>query len=385
MRRRRLAGVTLAALLSGCNGLGDLGPGGRTATPFGGGAGGSDETGRRAGETAPTAESGTVAPYQPAEGDPLDRPAGILLRNATTRSRYATVVVRDGDRDVSVHSTELDPAATVELPALVAAAGRYRVAVETAGGRRGTTDWRAAPPVANLAIDLRPGVRFRRHASCPPDCASLSTLRTRSAVGRATGDGEGDDTGGGGSSDGVATVVLDNGTDRERVATVRAVGRGETLLDGDFRVPRRARLDVRLRRWVSYRITVEVDGWPAVTRWSTGSMPRLVVDVGDDDGPTFRCRDVLRDLVVENRDRRRRVVSVRVLAGAEVALERRFELAPDGRETLPSAVPPGSSYEVLVESSEGFRERYAWAVCPPVGPIRVVAVEGGEIRVAVRA
>lgn len=238
------------------------------------------------------------------------------------------------------------------------------------------------PPVPDLAIDLRPDVRFRRLARCGPACPPLSTVRSRPAVPGESSDAATDPPDvtavDDGSSGRTATLALENTTDGPSTASVRATSAGDLVLDADYRVPATSRLDVRVPRRARYRVTVAVGGWPAA------SVARLAVDVADSEGPQFRCRGVYRDLVVESRDTSPRTVAVDVRAGGDVALRRRFELAAGASRRVPRGVPPGGRYDVVVETDEERHEADAWEVCPPLGPVRVIAVAGDGVRVSVR-
>jgi hypothetical protein len=367
MRRRRFAGLALATL-TGCNGFGDGVFGGSGPDPAGAGTPSSAPTATGAGAGAGAGE-GADRPTATSPGGDRGPPlAGLFVRNASTRDRYATVVVTDGAREV-VESRSVAPAASIGFPALVARPGTYRVVVETADGRRATADWRAAAPLPDLAVDLRAGVAVRRLGQCTPACPPLSTVRTGSPPG-----------------EDARTVVVDNGGDRERVASVRVDdgGDGDRLLDADYRVPARSRLRVPVARRPRYRATVATDGGVATREWAAAAVPRLTVDVAPST-PAVRCRDLVRDLVVANPTDASRQATVAVTAGDDTTLARvDADVDAGASRTVRGAIPPAGGYTIAVETADGLREEYVWTVCPPVGPVEVVLAPD-DVRVSVRA
>jgi len=188
MRRRQVTALALATLLSGCGSPGvDLGPDvGTAGSASDGRTGDRPATGPRESDATAARTADAASRPRSATADPLDRPAGVRLRNATTRDRYATVVVRDGDREIATHSTELPPGSTGTVPALVAVAGRYRVPATSRLDVR--VPRRARYRVTVAGDGVRVSVRERRERATRSRSGTGRATRSRSGTGRVSAD-----------------------------------------------------------------------------------------------------------------------------------------------------------------------------------------------------
>lgn len=406
MNRRRLlrlaaAGVTpgVAAGLAGCAALADL----RSAVD-----GQSTDA-----ESAPTAASGpdpdapassTDLPYD--DGPPVT-PRGLSVRNVAPTTQYVTVAVEtEGGERLFVTSESLGGRRVVGYDGLVAAAGAYRVVVETAGGDRAETTWRVTESAGDLAVTVGDGVTIQQTVRCAPDCG---LARGGTAVGYPAGDfdprGRRDDT----------TLRVVNPADGTATTTRIRVGTDDRpVLDYRYDHPAGVTIELPVPQYAGdLPVTITAGDRERRFDWRPQVTPSLRAVLAD--GVQFRCGVGNRDLQVVNPDDGSSEVAVRVFpaSGDETETDRAAPLFAE-RYTVPASssveseevVASAGRYRVEVAvddaatgdgatagaatggettagaatddgATAGETVEATWVTCPPRGPLVVVVSETG--------
>ena len=356
-RRRLLALVAGTAGLSGCAGL-------FTA----------DATERRDEERpddgSPPLSATPNRPYEADQGPMLDDPGGLVVRNFASASRYLTVVVTDGDREVYVESRRVRAGGTLPVPDLIGDPGEYGVVVETGDGERAQYDWTVSPELPDLWVDLTPAIRFYRPIRCLRDCGPLATVTTAPPATFPTAASLTE------TGDRTPTLWLDNEADESRTARLRLDDGGEELFAAEYDLPPDARAVVPVSgRRRAYRVSLSTDAGAVSEEWVPRLRRTLYGVVGE--SPAFRCGLTPHDLVVGNETTDARTVTVVIEAGGAEVFDRSVTVPPDETRRFPSAVDPRGTLTFVVTTDDGRRERYDWSFCAPRGRISITVDERG--------
>ncbi len=338
-RRRLLAALSTAGTgaLAGCGALG----------------GGPDPAAETAG-TDRTDET-TTAPSLPYEGPSprtlLNTPRGLRLRNAAGASRFVTVVLDHGDRQVFLDSREVPPATLVAYDGLVRRRDDYRVVVETDAGGRHLREWAPTPWTGDLLVTLDRDVTSRQTATCGPEC---------------------------GPADSDRALVLDNPADDPVTVDVRLGPSFDPDVARRYQVPGVGRLSLPVSRWSDdYPVWLAYGDRTVRHEWRTADGDRIYADVSGP--PRLRCSNAHRDLVVVNRPAREREIGLRIEADGELAVERSLVLGPERRRAFANDVPPAGEYGFRIRTDDGLDESFSTSICPAPGRMLVNVDERGAV------
>lgn len=307
---------------------------------------------------------------------PAAGPHGIAVRNVAAASRYVTVVVERDGRLLLAESVSLDRGERATFPDLVAAAGTYRVAVEAVSDdspavRRATHDWRVEGAVSDLDVAVGDGIRVTPVVRCAPGCPPLSadgTAREFAPPNASASDLAYE-----------AGLRIENRDAVERTVRVRVRG-AERGLDYRYRVPPGTRLALPVgRRYGPLTVRVKSDGRRARGRWPAESSEFLVA-LGPD-GIELGCGGDSATGVLVNEDDRPHDFRVRLEPHDGRPVERRYRLGAGESVRDPDLFAEQGPYTLVVETTAGARASYPWLTCPPVGPVFVVVLAGGDVRV----
>lgn len=342
MNRRRLLAALSTAGASALAGCGTLG--------------GTDS----AAETSETDETDeTTAPSLPYEGPSprtlLDTPRGLRLRNAAGTSRFVTVALDRGDRQLFLDSREVPPTTLVAYDGLVRRRDDYRVVVETGAGGRHRREWAPTPWTGDLLVTLDGGVTSRATATCGPEC------------------GPGDP-----AADPDRALVLDNPAADPVTVAVRLGPSFDPDLARRYQVPGVGRLSLPVSRWSEdYPVRLAYGDRTVRHEWRTADGDRIYVDVSGP--PRLRCSNAYRDLVVVNRPAREREIGLRIEADGELAVERSLVLGPERRRSFGNDVPPAGEYGFRIRTDDGLDESFSTSICPAPGRMLVNVDERGAV------
>ncbi|MDS0299816.1 hypothetical protein NDI76_13790 [Halogeometricum sp. S1BR25-6] len=351
-RRRILAALAAvgSAGVAGCDGLGD----GRattrrtTAEPGDGGVETGPETGGPSVDAVPDEESSL--PYRAGDdGENVERPLGLVVRNVGSETRFATVVVSRGEETLFVDSAEYAPEGTDRTrryPSLVARRGVYDVFAETDDGATGSGTLRVDGVHADATVELDGDVRVRQAVRCAPDCGPVSVGGDARPFGNPRWP-EVD------AWAGYGVTVANAGADRREVRVEFEID-DRTALDYRYRPPPGSVLTFPtvppLRR---LRVTVETAG----DRWSgrldedrSVALPLAVdadgvrIDAWPDAGADLRFRN----------EGERRVAGIVLRRDGERAAAWSSELSPGETATVAEFVPgPGLYRAEMSVSGDG--------------------------------
>jgi transcriptional antiterminator Rof (Rho-off) len=359
MRRRALLAALTA--VSGCSGLTGVD---ETQTPE------SDAT------PASTATSSDL-PYR---GDGSAReiePRGFHVRNRTDRERYVTVVVEHDGETLFVESDEIpadSDTGAKPYENLVAAAGIYRVIVETGDGGRAVHDWVVTPESRNLTVVLDDGfVWTSQRLVCDPLCGPVS-LRGEAIGSLPQQVSETDADGRRQFRQVVSNVILTNSGTEARVVRVAAEVDGETLVD--YRYDVRPGLDVIvpiMNATGVVDLTLEAHGTAAQYEWHVPDERFVFSDVAD--GPGANCRlppqyrdetdqeGVVLDRVFNLADEPH-TVSVSARTEAEHREDAQYDLEAESDRTVGDQWRVTEPLTLELELETGERLSATWNVCP---------------------
>lgn len=356
MRRRALlAALTAVSGCSGLTGVDETQPPDSEATP------------------APTATPSDL-PYR---GDGSARevePRGFDVQNRTDRERYVTVVVEHDGETLFVENTEVPGSGgEKEFTNLVAAAGIYRVIVETGDGRRAVHDWVVAPDVRGLTVVLDEGfVWTSQGLVCDPLCGPISL--TGEAIGSLPQQVDETDTDGRRQFRQVASVILTNSGTEARVVRVAAAVDGETLVDYRYDVRPGLEVVVPITNATGVvDLTLEADGTTAQYEWHVPDERFVFSDVAD--GPGANCRlprqyrdeadqqGVVLDRVFNLADEPY-TVSVSARTEADHREDAQYDLDPESDRVVGDQWRATAPLTLELELDTGERLSATWNVCP---------------------
>jgi hypothetical protein len=328
------------------------------------------DSARSAADRAPPVSATPNRPYEADQRPTLADPGGLVVRNLASGSRYLTVVVTDGDRDVYVESRRIRADETFPVPDLIGEPGEYGVVIETGDGRRARYDWAVSRALPDLWVDLTPAIRFHRPFRCLRDCEPLATVTTPPPASFPTGVPLS------GGPDRTPALWLDNDADTTRTARLRIADGDEPLFAAEYALPPDARAVVPVSgRRRAYRVTLSTDGGERSEEWVPRLRRTLYGVVGE--SPSFRCGLTPHDLTVDNETDDTRTVTVVVSAGGAGVFDRSVTLPPGEGRRVPAAVDPRGTLTFVVTTDDGRRERYDWSFCAPRGPISITVDERG--------
>lgn len=286
--------------------------------------------------------------------DALAEPRGFVVHNRGDEVRYVTVAVYDGDRTAASRTFEVAAGASASVEDALAAAGTYRVVVETADGERAVHEWRVTGDAGDLEVVVDDGVAFWEAMRCAPACPAAeggvsARLPYKSgAAGREP-----------------ATLVVENPADAPRRVSVTVADLHTTVLDYAYVVPARTRLRVPVTAAEGvYAVRARSGGETREYTWSVPEAERVFVRVGD--GLRVDCGEATGTLRLANRDDTTHHLRVVVSDGDGTVFDRTIRLPPGAETTVERAVQSSGRYELSASTAEGASATDDWWVCPPV-------------------
>jgi hypothetical protein len=284
----------------------------------------------------------------------LAEPRGFVVRNRGETVRYVTVAVFDGDRAAVSRTFEVAAGASASVGDAVAAAGTYRVVVETADGAQAVREWQVTPETGNLEVLVGDGVAFWEAMRCAPACpAGQGGVSTRLPYKDGATDRE------------PATLVVENAADDARRVSVTVADLHTTVLDYDYEVPARTRLRVPVTAAEDvYAVTARASGETREYTWSVPEAERVFVRVGG--GLRVDCGEASGTLRLTNRDDDPHHLRVVVSDDDDAVFDRTIRLPPGAETTVENAVQSSGRYRLEASTVDGASATDDWWVCPPV-------------------
>lgn len=381
MRRRALLAALTATATAGCSGLADLGDDTPTPPPRStpGTPGTPEET-----------DTSDDLPYRGDDDAQTVEPHGFSLQNQTDRERYVTVVVEHDGETVFVESETIPPRESEsngrrEYANLIAAAGIYRVVVETGDGGRTVHDWVVGPDVGGLFVVLENDyVWSRQQIGCDPACGPISL--GGEAIGTLPYVPESDE--GERTPDyGTSNLVFANTGETPKEVHAVAEFEGQTLLDYRYDVRPGLQVAVPLVSGSGVvDLTLEADGTSEQYEWHVPEEQYVFTDLAEGVGVTCRLPRQYRSETdqrgislrnARNRSTKPQTLTVTARADGEQTVDEQVELAPDTRVPLDLRLQADDRLDLTLElatdeqgtAKQGTAEQSTtvtarWTVCP---------------------
>ncbi|SEO24771.1 hypothetical protein SAMN04487948_101321 [Halogranum amylolyticum] len=338
MRRRALLAALTATATAGCSGLTDFGDDTPTPPP------------RSTSGTPGTPEGTDTSDDLPYRGDDDARtvePQGFFLQNQSDRERYVTVVVEHDGETLFVESETIPPRKSEsngrrEYANLIAAAGIYRVVVETGDGGRTVHDWVVGRDVGGLFVVVEDDyVWSRQQIGCDPTCGPISlggeAVETLPYVPESD---EGERT----PDYGTSNLVFANTGETPTEVHAIAEFDGQTLLDYRYDVRPGLQVAVPLVNGSGVvDLTLEADGTSEQYEWHVPEEQFVFSDLAEGVGVDCRLPRQYRSETdqrgvslrnARNRSTESRTLTVTARADGERTADEEFELAPETRTPL---------------------------------------------------
>lgn len=382
MHRRALLAALTATLAtsSGCSGL--------TDTP-------QETTDEPRQQRSQEASTPTDLPYSGDGSAQTVEPQGLSIHNQTSDEQYVTVVVEHEDETVFFESGTVSARGDEsyeprEYSSIVAAAGIYRVTVETAEGARTVFDWvvfgddERRSIGANIIVE-DDYVWANSRAICDPLCGPVSL--DGDAIGTLPYDPTGSASSARATVRRTSTVILTNTSETPREARVRAEFDGETIVD--------YRYDVRPGLLITVPIatvggvvdlTLETDGERTQYEWHLPEESYVFSDVAKGVGANcrlpqqYRTDEEQRGVSIgtyRNRSEESQTVTLTVRADGEVS-ERNLTLDPSTTGGFETDITPEAKnrLSITLETDDGEQAEANWNVCPSKPRSYSIGVDG---------
>jgi hypothetical protein len=365
MRRRALLAALTATATAGCSGLTDLGDDTPTPPP------------RSTPGTPERTDTSDDLPYRGDDDARAVEPHGFFLQNQTGRERYVTVVVEhDGEtvfvESETIPSRESESNGRREYAGLVAAAGVYRVVVETGDGGRTVHDWVVGRDVGGLFVVIEDDyVWSRQHVGCDPACGPISlggeAVETLPYV---PDSDENERT----YQFRTSNLVFANTGETPKEIHVVAEFDGQTLLDYRYDVRPGLQVAVPLVSGSGVvDLTLEADGVSEQYEWHVPEEQYVFSDLAEDVGVNCRLPRQYRSETdqrgvslrnARNRSTAPQTLTVTARTDGEQTVDEQFEIAPDTRVPLDLRPQADDRLDLTLALANGQQVTARWTVCP---------------------